>query len=1562
MRRRASQGRYCQYIDGRGYCCTSVSTPGKWTCSKHPPSPGNREGLFYGPEWSRQQPGPWGGMAPQMQEVVMRMTEKAAEIAAKIARDDPQKKEKIVEALMAGKPPQEVLPEVAPTLSGAVPAEMQQKLAEVSAATAHKAAVEAELVTSKGKLVALEADKTALESKVKTLERDLQKKDTEIAQLLAVPSAAKGTTIVEVKALQDNVNDLKAKLLKAEKEKSDAEKNLAIMTTERDTALSGRAAVTQAKDAALADIQRATDEKDAALADVAKLKGEKDSAIVAAQKFQAERDAATAANQGIVDACDIEKAKAQKELQEAAHREAKASVDLQEATQKLAEALAREKALQDTISDPMKIQSYKDLYDKFEQLKTDHAQMESELAAVKAQLAEKEKEITEHLKKISECETYAAGMETSIKALRGTVDVERKSLSVANDEQLKVSRENVALKVRAEDAERKLQAETERSADLENKKVALEAERSTLAVEKKTLEAEIQRLTGVISDNNREMQRLAQLISDKDSVISAKDAEIGRLQGSVSVSAAGIDEERRLKDEERRLKEVAMAEKTNLEATYNALVANNEAAVRERDAFAAEISRKNITIGKLEEIISSNAATILEANRLKDTAVANRDSLQRLHEELVAQNEAVVKERDALSAERTQLSEANVTLSLQNIGLTQAKDALAAEKAQLVAEKGAIESERNSAQERVAELQKAVSDAAGNYKLLEEAKGEVDALKTACDSDLQKSKEIESSLKSQLSQAQEDLAECERLKSECTQKLGISAGELGASKQKVKDLELEVTRQEGLVQAADTRIKKFEGEVDGLKKSYAACDAALKQMQADAAKAGSAQQSSVAAMQQNIARLTGLISTKDAELATLQSQKAAQDTTLADAQRDLKDENAKLAKLQGEYNTLESEADACNQREQTTSQKIADLTQQLSESKTDYAELEAEANQRLTEDAQEIARLKAEVTQQGEKISDLLNRLSILEVPKPCADVVKFYEVMANSLEAEGAYAEKINAAAYKVVDPEKKKVIDAKIKVPFNDIILLQNTYFMPDEADIHDPAHCNALAERVRDWQSKKESTKLSDIHKTLLNIFEDGVGAVRVYVRVKLLSDKAIPAAAITVDPEKAMITMTKPYGPFYTVFEENYDNLAVYLGTTKPDNQGRRLSGPEAKVQGVHSVFSQIADGYTVVLFGYGLSGSGKSYTLFGKSGDPSTPGIVQIGLSQMRNLQYLMVAGIFELYTKKTTQHEKVVGSLHVLHSAKFITGRVNKAIADYCAAMGVEQKIEGWIVRETAEYKKFIEAQIPNIDALSAGDIDLLVSNTERYRLQKRIKRVKATPLNKESSRSHLIYIFAIGFANSGTSGYLIVMDMAGKEDPVKYKSIFLSNPSSISIGMLMAPGIKKNPIVTRNFIETPVIAGATNTDSYDVEDFVEMLREGIYINETIHQLSCFLVRQGGGVYQSPLEMTPAVEKEKVRLGTDKARSVTDYLPTAVFANPNTEYDNIELVKNGEAAKKPPPLKSMTLMLPMLGFFKTLSPENKPTKFVMMCNIRQEKEFYEQTENTLQFADIIKST
>ena len=1140
------------------------------------------------------------------------------------------------------------------------------------------------------------------------------------------------------------------------------------------------------------------------------------------------------------------------------------------------------------------------------------------------------------------------------------------------------------------------------------------------------LEAQITTLAGKLSAAETRVSALETDVHDRDTSLLACKSQVTDLRDKL------IEEKDSASASQKSLEE----SETKLQATKQELSDARTAAADAATAAAAALAAKQ---RELDDATAAAAATATAAAAAvvaptHGTAVqAAIDELSRAKTELQEKLTTALNEKQALDTEKEALQKEKTALETKITALQTKLD----EQKQDLEQRLQIETDAHVADNTsrdatilardatIARLEREIGTANAEINTLNgnisTLKLEIESLKgLSKDSNRIASEEAAAHAK-QLAAAREELRKCTEESSKCAQDLGAAAGKVTAASERITNLEAEATaRQESIRRMAD-RITALEQDVRDLTGAKKVCETALEKMRNDASAADTDLKGKITALEENVKRIQKVAEQKQDSIAALELEKKKLEEAAAAAEEALDKERDKLQKLTEEHAKAVEAATQSKSLEEGQAKRIQELQTELEGAKKsnealeeDKSALQKSAREQAEKDALEIEKLKKEASELHEKIADMMKKMKTLEEPKPCGAVVEMYRMILDSIDLEVQYFDKVAAAITKIRDDGTRQSVQNDLRAPANVLNNMQTDYVSNAPSDLENPTHCETLQQKVQDWQYNNGSVALTDVHKALLNIFEDGVGAVRVYVRIKLLADKRVPAAKIVVNPDTAMVTLGKQYGPFYSVFTEDYGNVGLYAGTNIADANGRpQFSEPDDKVQGMYTLFSQMQDGYTVVLFGYGLSGSGKSYTLFGTTG---VPGIVQIGLEKMQNVSSLKVASVLELYTNKTTNQDNIQGQIHTLYTDSGTGNKLGKTVADYIKAMGLTKTEAAnikMIVDESAAYKKSISTLVPNIEAVGVDDINNLVAATEKYRLTlSKEKRVKATPLNKESSRSHLIYIFRAMFYNSKNIGHLIVMDMAGKEDPNKYKSIFLKNPSVVSMGTLMGAGIENNPAVKENFVAQPTIGGVPSPTVYNIKDVVEMLREGIYINETIFQLSCFLVKQSGGSYKPPvmkdvvdsikaqqteakrvedakrLQELPklfeaevnkaraqAIASRKTFTSTDeeairkrledqiKSRSVVvDYSPAGALADPNAEYNRIENVAAGKPVPKTSLQKDITGMLPILFMFRGFSAPGKPTKFVMTCNVRQELEFADQTENTLQFANTVKST
>ena len=479
--------------------------------------------------------------------------------------------------------------------------------------------------------------------------------------------------------------------------------------------------------------------------------------------------------------------------------------------------------------------------------------------------------------------------------------------------------------------------------------------------------------------------------------------------------------------------------------------------------------------------------------------------------------------------------------------------------------------------------------------------------------------------------------------------------------------------------------------------------------------------------------------------------------------------------------------------------------------------------------------------------------------------------------------------------------------------------------------PNFCTELVNILEYWNENKMEYREQD--RLLTNIYEDLSGAVRVYIRIKPLigaEQKTKTVSLQTVDKKKQKSIVidckdvsgiknktTQTFGDFYGVFEDTFTNKDVYTGIENfpgetDDPTGLKID-TDAIVEtsdsvspGLYSVFKQVEDGYSIVIFGYGLSGSGKTFTLIGSKG---APGILHYGLANLQDVQNIKLKYLFEqYYSGMDLNFGKIRGQIHNL--------------------IREVPKLKEFARNETAEFVKGLPNNI-RLDDLRIEDLYTLTDVIEKYRIKQ--NRIKKTPNNPVSSRSHLYLVFEIVF-NTGKTGYVTIVDTAGRESPVEIFEMFVDT-SKTKLASVMAPP----PVGGEGLIER--VRRKDIDGSYTPKHIFEVLKEGFYINETINHLVYFFNKKN---------------YRKIRV-LGQSSDVSKYDMSKYYVNPVNEETGINPINN-------------CLTIPIMNFLDNLSNRNrsesdfKPTKFVMTCMVRQEERYCDQIFETLQFAQNVNSS
>lgn len=471
--------------------------------------------------------------------------------------------------------------------------------------------------------------------------------------------------------------------------------------------------------------------------------------------------------------------------------------------------------------------------------------------------------------------------------------------------------------------------------------------------------------------------------------------------------------------------------------------------------------------------------------------------------------------------------------------------------------------------------------------------------------------------------------------------------------------------------------------------------------------------------------------------------------------------------------------------------------------------------------------------------------------------------------------------------------------------------------------PAFCDQLNVISEYWDANVYIFREQD--RQLTNIYEDLSGAVRVYIKIKPLIGIEQKNNTVFIEGKSKRVTVDcsdvpnvnkkDTFGDFYGIFDESFSNRDVYTGLQGSGDPGNTRVDIENIIEstdtvhpGLYSTFAQVEDGYSILLFGYGNSGSGKTYTLLGQD---NTPGLLHFGLANLRGVQQIKLKYLFEQYIGKGK-----VGFNPAFHK---ITGNIINLINEV-------PQLRKYSINETDEFADNAPVGI-NFNKLKVSDINTITFYLEKYRKER--GRVKKTPNNPVSSRSHLFMVYEITF-ESGKVGYITVVDTAGRESPNSLYNMFIDN-SSRNASLTSIFSLDTGKGIVGQYLNK-------NYADYIPQDVYDILREGFYINETINHLIYFFNKKN-------------YKKTNVKMQTN----LDHYSNDRYYVDPVTEETGIDPLNN-------------CLMIPILKFLDTLSNKKadsddfKPTKFCALVCVHKDLAYCSQIFSSMEFAARIKST
>ncbi|KAJ8422092.1 hypothetical protein Cgig2_000594 [Carnegiea gigantea] len=347
----------------------------------------------------------------------------------------------------------------------------------------------------------------------------------------------------------------------------------------------------------------------------------------------------------------------------------------------------------------------------------------------------------------------------------------------------------------------------------------------------------------------------------------------------------------------------------------------------------------------------------------------------------------------------------------------------------------------------------------------------------------------------------------------------------------------------------------------------------------------------------------------------------------------------------------------------------------------------------------------------------------------------------AEEIEVAGkGFQQERQALKLRVTELEKKlervkqelSIVESKLAVKDADLCTLQSSL-----KELEELREMKADIDRKNEQTAailKMQAAQLAELEvlykeeqssrKRYFNIIEDMKGKIRVYCRLRPLSDKE------RADNEKNIVicadefTVEHPWKDDKAkqhIYDRVFDGTAIQ----------------EDVFEDTKYLVQSAVDGYNVCIFAYGQTGSGKTYTIYGNESDPgltprATSELFKILKRDKHKFSFSLKAYMVELY---------------------------QDTLVDLLLPKGAK--------RPKLDIKKDSKGMVTveNVTIASISTIEELRSIIQKGSEQ---RHVSGTQMNEESSRSHLILSVVIESTNLQTQsvarGKLSFVDLAGSE------------------------------------------------------------------------------------------------------------------------------------------------------------------------------------------------------
>ena len=757
--------------------------------------------------------------------------------------------------------------------------------------------------------------------------------------------------------------------------------------------------------------------------------------------------------------------------------------------------------------------------------------------------------------------------------------------------------------------------------------------------------------------------------------------------------------------------------------------------------------------------------------------------------------------------------------------------------------------------------------------------------------------------------------------------------------EELRDANAEKERLSEKSQEETLQLQLLNSRLGAQAEEIRAKDAQIRQTVQEAEKAKRAAESEAYKQQQAVGKATSelaaLRADSAAQLAALEAQHNTTTSQLQAARADVLELTGRLDALRGIHSEeavrLQSEIEAQQKevRELTSKSQVenaalqkaiqdkdVELRNQKAASEAQIVALQQEQQERLRIQQQQLneknERAKLE---HGRQISDKNEMIEKLKQQLQAQQERERQQELQAQQEREAAAAAAANqdrlareaaAAAQQRFDKDKQPLSRA-----LTDVMKSIAAMKSDDPCKLEFQRDADEIGVEISILTPKTIDSKKQNLDFRMKNLSESTGTKIRTYVAMRGGEDDG-DDSGITFDTENKTVTTPGrdvPWGAFSGVFDRSKTN--------------------EAKYTGMLDILSPIPDGNTVVIFGYGYSGSGKTYTLLGgkdKKSDLWDKGIAERAIDDYEGQSCTVdLEEAFEMYND----------SYNVAGGNNYFYGRRTSKIS----YLSQSQSIKNITSREFRD-------ECSRIDAA-----------------RKKSKHIKPTTNNDKSSRGHLfIQLKVTRPGERAKVGRLIICDMGGRENPNEMwtSGQYCTSKKDGVLGPIVK--IKSTHYYDSDGEATECVIGNTEKSTDEVfdnpagglggalqavrlskqqADILETLKQGFYINDSINEI----LKEFGYDFKDKKKEGPTNWKLGKAAGSDykyfpdiRALSVAGYKSDPATYKPDEDKIGIRKI------------------------FKTFKDYGKcKIKFCTFACIRSPKKVLSDSIATLEFATAVNS-